>query len=167
MRILHQKKTKNVNWNNSSYLGISARKDLEEMFPSIEMHVLLYIRYQKVFPFWVQHNLLYEVLTERGFFLYFVFVRLYIVFHVLSPLRIYMCKMCVPDKDQDTVQSTDLWELWRERSMGRWPQRLYCLLNPLTLELDIYSLAHHLCKMCIFYEPRRVALGNTRNFVEE
>jgi len=38
---------------------------------------------------------------------------------------------------------------------------------PLALELDIYSLSHHLCKMWIFYEPRRVALGNTRHFVEE
>jgi len=28
--------------------------------------------------------------------------------------------------------------------------------NPLALELDIYSLAHHLCKMSIFYEPRRI-----------
>ena len=35
------------------------------------------------------------------------------------------------------------------------------------LELDIYSLAHHLCKMWIFYEPRRVAVGNTRHFVGE
>jgi hypothetical protein len=40
-------------------------------------------------------------------------------------------------------------------------------LNPLALELDIYSLAHHLCKMLIFYEPRSVTLGNTRHFVEE
>jgi len=40
-------------------------------------------------------------------------------------------------------------------------------INPLALELDIYSLAHHLCKMLIFYEPRRVTLGNTRHFVEE
>ena len=39
--------------------------------------------------------------------------------------------------------------------------------NPLALELDIYSSAHHLCKMLIFYEPRRVTLGNTRHFVEE
>jgi hypothetical protein len=39
--------------------------------------------------------------------------------------------------------------------------------NPLALELDIYSLAHHLCKMWIFYEPIRVTLGNTRHFVEE
>ena len=39
--------------------------------------------------------------------------------------------------------------------------------NPLALELDIYSLAHHLRKMWIFYEPRRVTLGNTRHFVEE
>ena len=39
--------------------------------------------------------------------------------------------------------------------------------NPLDLELDIYSLAHHLCTMWIFYEPRRVTLGNTRYFVEE
>ena len=40
-------------------------------------------------------------------------------------------------------------------------------INPLALELDIYSLAHHLYKMWIFYEPRRVTLGNTRHFVEE
>jgi len=40
-------------------------------------------------------------------------------------------------------------------------------LNPLSLELDIYSLAHHLCKMLIFYKPRRVTPGNTRHFVEE
>jgi hypothetical protein len=40
-------------------------------------------------------------------------------------------------------------------------------INPLAMELDIYSLAHHLCKMLIFYEPRRVTLGNTRHFVEE
>jgi hypothetical protein len=40
-------------------------------------------------------------------------------------------------------------------------------INPLALELDIYSLAHHLCKMGIFYEPRRITLGNTRHFVEE
>jgi len=39
--------------------------------------------------------------------------------------------------------------------------------NPLVLELDIYVFAHHLCKMRIFYEPRRVTLGNTRHFVEE
>jgi len=37
----------------------------------------------------------------------------------------------------------------------------------LALELDIYSLAHHLCKMWIFYEPRRVKWGNTWHFVEE
>jgi len=39
--------------------------------------------------------------------------------------------------------------------------------NPLALELDIYSLAHHLFKVLIFYEPRRVTLGNARHFVEE
>jgi hypothetical protein len=39
-------------------------------------------------------------------------------------------------------------------------------INPLVLELDIYSSAHRLCKMWIFYEPRRVTLGNTRHFVE-
>ena len=45
---------------------------------------------------------------------------------------------------------------------------LDCLdFNPLALELDIYSLAHHLRKMWIFYEPRRVTLGNTLHFVEE
>ena len=40
-------------------------------------------------------------------------------------------------------------------------------INHLAVELDIYSLAHHLCKMGIFYEPRRVILGNTRHFVGE
>ena len=39
------------------------------------------------------------------------------------------------------------------------------LLNPLALELDIYSLVHRLCKMWIFYEPRGVTLGYTRHFV--
>jgi len=39
--------------------------------------------------------------------------------------------------------------------------------NPLALELDIYILAHYLCKMWIFYEPRRVTLGNSGHFVEE
>jgi len=41
------------------------------------------------------------------------------------------------------------------------------VVNALALELDIYSLAHHLCKMWIFYEPRSVTLGNIRHFVEE
>jgi len=39
--------------------------------------------------------------------------------------------------------------------------------NPLALELHIYSLTHHLCNMWIFYEARRVKLGNARHFVEE
>ena len=34
-------------------------------------------------------------------------------------------------------------------------------LTHLPPKLDIYSLAHHLCKMLVFYEPRRVTLGNT------
>ena len=41
------------------------------------------------------------------------------------------------------------------------------LFNHLALELAIYSLAHHLYKMLIFYEPRSLTLGNTRHFVEE
>jgi len=40
-------------------------------------------------------------------------------------------------------------------------------INPLALQLDIYSLAHHLSKMWIFYEPRGVTLGDARNFVDE
>ena len=36
-----------------------------------------------------------------------------------------------------------------------------------SLNSIIYSSAHHLCKMWIFYEPRTVTLGNTRYFVEE
>ena len=60
----------------------------------------------------------------------------------------------------------------RGRSKATWAEGIRGLLggkgiNPLVLELDLYSLAHHLCKMCIFYEPRRVTLGNTRQFVEE
>ena len=43
----------------------------------------------------------------------------------------------------------------------------HVVFNPLAPKLDIYSLAHHSCKMWIFYEPRRVTLGNTRHFVEE
>jgi hypothetical protein len=39
--------------------------------------------------------------------------------------------------------------------------------NPLALKLDIYSLAQHLGTMSIFYEPRRVTLGNTVHFVKE
>jgi len=41
------------------------------------------------------------------------------------------------------------------------------MINPLALKLVIYSLTHRLCKMLIFYEPRRITLGNTRHFVEE
>jgi hypothetical protein len=40
-------------------------------------------------------------------------------------------------------------------------------LNPLALELDMQIVAHHLCKMWIFYEPKKVTLWNTRHFVEE
>jgi len=29
-------------------------------------------------------------------------------------------------------------------------------INPLAMELDIDSLAHHLCKLWIYYEQRRV-----------
>jgi len=38
------------------------------------------------------------------------------------------------------------------------------LFNHLAPKLDIYSSAHHLCKMLIFYEPRRVTLGNNTTF---
>ena len=43
-----------------------------------------------------------------------------------------------------------------------WP-----VINPLALELDVYSLSHHLCKLWIFYEPSSLTIGNTRHFVEE
>ena len=32
------------------------------------------------------------------------------------------------------------------------------VFNPLALELDIYIVEHHLCKMQIFYEPKKVTL---------
>jgi len=38
-------------------------------------------------------------------------------------------------------------------------------INPLALELDFYSLAHHLCKMWIFYEPRRVIFFHCSFFI--
>jgi len=46
-------------------------------------------------------------------------------------------------------------------------QQVSWYLNPLAMKLDLHSLAHHLCKMWIFYKPRRVTLGNTRHFVEQ
>ena len=59
----------------------------------------------------------------------------------------------------------------RNKSLLYFPQRHTrfwgSTQSPMALELDIYSLAHHLCKMRIFYEPRSVTLGNTRHFVEE
>ena len=39
--------------------------------------------------------------------------------------------------------------------------------NTLALELDTKIVAHHFCKMWIFYEPKKVTLWNTRHFVEE
>ena len=61
-----------------------------------------------------------------------------------------------------TTQLT--WRIWwapnnaSKRQMG--------FNSALPLKLDFYSLAHRLCTMWIFYEPRRVTLGNTRHFVE-
>ena len=50
---------------------------------------------------------------------------------------------------------------WPPNSKGR------TQINPLALEQNIYSLGHLLCNMWIFYEPRRVKLGNIRHCVEE
>ena len=55
---------------------------------------------------------------------------------------------------------------WKVSQIKELPLKLV-QFNPLALELDIYSLAHHLCKMWIFYESRRVTLGDTQHFVEE
>jgi len=78
------------------------------------------------------------------------------------------------------MQFLKQWETLTEQACGLlltlsicFPEGIFCLLkssiffNPLALELDIYSLAHHLSKMWIFDEQRRVTLGNTRHFVEE
>ena len=35
--------------------------------------------------------------------------------------------------------------------------------NPLALEMDISIVAHHLCKMWIFYEPKKLTIWNTRH----
>ena len=40
-------------------------------------------------------------------------------------------------------------------------------INPLALELDISIVAHHLCKMWVLYDPKKVTLWNTRHSVEE
>ena len=56
------------------------------------------------------------------------------------------------------------WHSWAEVNLEVY---WHPSINPLALQLDIYSLAHHLCKLWIYYEPRRVTLGNTRHFVEE
>ena len=52
-------------------------------------------------------------------------------------------------------------------SAPRYTRKTYFYINPLALQLGFYSLAHHLCKMWIFYDPSRLTLGNTRHFVEE
>jgi hypothetical protein len=61
------------------------------------------------------------------------------------------------------------WEFFSHSPCSVLPEGVFVLfkINPLALELDIYSSAHHLCEMWIFYEPRRVTLGNTWQFVEE
>ena len=40
-------------------------------------------------------------------------------------------------------------------------ENLSCYINPSALELDIYSLAHHLCKMWIILGTKR---GNIRKY---
>jgi len=40
-------------------------------------------------------------------------------------------------------------------------------INPLALELDIYILEHHVGKMWIFYEPKKVTWSNTWHFQDE
>jgi len=52
---------------------------------------------------------------------------------------------------------------WRSgrTTQGHW---IYRVINPLTLELDIYSLAHHLCKMWIFYEHKMYKIRKYTTF---
>ena len=38
---------------------------------------------------------------------------------------------------------------------------MHAWIDPLALELDIQILEHHVCKMWIFYEPKKVTLSNT------
>ena len=37
-------------------------------------------------------------------------------------------------------------------------QPIHPIFNPLALELDTYIVAHHLCKMLIYYGPKNVTL---------
>jgi len=70
-------------------------------------------------------------------------------------------------RNSPRVTRSTVWGLpWRDSNVPKLTPRPY-LFNPLALELGIYSLAHYLNKMLIFYEPRRVTLGNTRYIVEE
>jgi len=53
----------------------------------------------------------------------------------------------------------------QSKGIPAWPsKKSITILNPLALELDIYSLTHRLCKMLIFYEPRRVNIRKYTTF---
>jgi len=65
------------------------------------------------------------------------------------------------------------WTVWvysavpQPPALPRAPSEYWTMkFNALALKLYIYSPAHYLCTMWIFYEPRRVTLGNTRHSVE-
>ena len=47
------------------------------------------------------------------------------------------------------------WLLLNESKHGRFTVSRCYLINPLALELDIEIVAHHLCKMWIFYETKK------------
>ena len=83
--------------------------------------------------------------------------------------RVWCVSGCDRGTSQRSSRPTRVVESWKKSSIKALLLPLYLTfsyrLNPLAL--DIYSLAHHLYKMLIFYEPRRLTLGNTRHFVEE
>jgi len=70
-----------------------------------------------------------------------IFIILSIIFLLFAILRCFAPLWCIYYNSKPTINPSN---------------RRYIYTNPLALELDIYNLAHHLCKMWIFYEPRRV-----------
>ena len=76
------------------------------------------------------------------------------------------CTTACPGRRQSanlkqTKRPCNQFKMWKVMPVQTWIK----ITHWKRLTLDIYSSAHHLCKMWIFYEPRRVTLGNTRHFV--
>jgi hypothetical protein len=101
--------------------------------------------------------------------------------HVSLPPAQSSCYVIVCSSETSFVKLTELqdskymWHMtvfllnWSQdlKKYEKLEAQLQICLNPLALELDIYSLTQHLCKMRIFHEQRSVTLGNTRHLLVE